>query len=371
MAKIVVGMSGGVDSAVSAFLLKQQGHEVVGVFMRNWDSFANNDILGNPNVDASVCPEEQDWADVQEVGKQLEIETIRVDFVKEYWDNVFEDLIKVYKEGRTPNPDILCNKYVKFGAFLDWVEKNIPDFDFVAMGHYAKTENGYLMMPKDSWKDQTYFLAQLSKKQLAKVIFPLSDLLKSEVRKIAAENNLIIANKKDSTGICFIGERNFTDFLKNYIPSMPGDIIDITTNKIVGKHVGAMYYTIGQRKGLHLGGMNEPYYVCGHNIEKKIIYVAPNSRPEYLYSNSATITDVNWIMEGYTPKNLKVKFRYKSDFVEASMTFVSSDEVVVEYPKGFEAVTPGQQCVFYDGEFCLGGGVIDKVYSDKVEKTYL
>lgn len=370
MAKVVVGMSGGVDSAVSAQILKDQGHEVIGVFMRNWDSAANNDILGNPKAKASICPEEQDWQDVISLGKQIGIKVQRVDFIKEYWDDVFSDLINQYKKGRTPNPDILCNKYVKFGSFYNWVFKNISDVDFIATGHYADLENGILKKPFDKNKDQTYFLAQVKKENLNKIIFPLAKLDKKEVRKIAEENNLIVANKKDSTGICFIGERDFALFLQNYIPVQPGNIIDIKTKKIVGKHVGAMYYTIGQRKGLHLGGMNEPYYVAGHNLAKKEIYVAPFSDKSWLFSNQALITDINWFDKNHEIKDLEVKFRYKSKSVKATMEWVDKD-IMVFYPEGFEAVTPGQQAVFYDGNICLGGGVIDKVYYSGKEKTYL
>lgn len=371
MSKIVVGMSGGVDSAVTAYLLKKQGHEVIGIFMRNWDSVANNDFLGNPNAGASVCPEEQDWEDVQTLGKQIGIPVMRVDFVSEYWDNVFKDLIEQYQKGRTPNPDILCNKYVKFGAFYNWIEKNLPDVEYVATGHYADVEDGVLKKPHDDWKDQTYFLAQVSRKQLKKAMFPLAKLPKPEVRKIANEQNLIVANKKDSTGICFIGERDFTKFLQNYIPAQPGDIIDITNNKVLGKHVGAMYYTIGKRSGIGLSGMNEPYHVVGHDLPKRIIYVAPQSRPEYLTSNSAIIEDVNWLVDKEDMKNIEVKFRYKSESVECDIKWIDETTLEVVYPKGFIAVTPGQQAVFYNKNTCMGGGVIDKVFLDGIQKKYL
>ena len=371
MSKIIVGMSGGVDSAVTAYLLKKQGHQVIGVFMRNWDSFANNDILGNPNANATICPEEEDWEDVKTLGKQIGIEVKRVDFVKEYWDEVFKDLIDKYQAGRTPNPDILCNKYVKFGAFYDWVEKNYPDVEYIATGHYADVEDGLLKKPHDHWKDQTYFLAQVSRNRLKKALFPLAKLPKKEVRKIAEEQKLIVANKKDSTGICFIGERDFTQFLQNYIPAQPGDIIDITTNKVVGKHVGAMYYTIGQRKGLNLGGMTQPYYVAGHDLPKKIIYVAPQDNKDYLMSDKAIINEMNWLVEKEDLKDIEVKFRYKSTSVKCDIKWLDDSSLEVIYPEGFEATTPGQQAVFYQGDYCLGGGVIDKVYWKNEEKKYL
>ena len=372
MKKIIVGMSGGVDSAVTAYLLKQQGHQVIGVFMRNWDSFANNDVLGNPNANASICPEEEDWEDVKTLGKQIGIEVMRVDFVKEYWDNVFKDLIEQYQKGRTPNPDILCNKYVKFGAFHKWVFENIEGVDYIATGHYADVEDGILKKPHDAWKDQTYFLAQVAKKDLKKALFPLAKMPKSDVRKIAEENNLIVAHKKDSTGICFIGERDFAKFLQNYIPAQPGEIRSIITKEVVGSHVGAMYYTIGQRKGLNLGGMTEPHYVAGHDLEKKLIWVAPQSDKSFLMSNRAIISDVNWLLdEKNNIDNLEVKFRYKSDSVKASIKWIDETTLEVIYPEEFEAVTPGQQAVFYLENMCIGGGIIDKVFDKNGEKTYL
>ena len=372
MSKIVVGMSGGVDSAVVAYLLKQQGHEVVGIFMRNWDSAANNDVLGNPNLENLICPEEQDWNDVVKLGKQIGILVKRVDFITEYWDNVFKDLIFNYEKGRTPNPDILCNKYVKFGVFHEWVKKNIPNVDYIATGHYADIENNILKKPHDHWKDQTYFLAQVKKENLKISLFPLAKLSKKEVRKIAEENKLIVANKKDSTGICFIGERNFSKFLQNYIPSQPGKIVDITNNKEIGTHIGAMYYTIGQRKGLGLGGMKEPYYVAGHDLKKKIIYAAPESNKSYLISNEALITNMNWFLKNKKEeKEIEVKFRYKSNAIKCTIKWIDNKTLKVFYPKGFEAVTLGQQAVFYDGMYCLGGGIISQIYLNNKKIDYI
>ena len=371
MSKIIVGMSGGVDSSVVAHLLKQQGHEVIGVFMRNWDSLVNNDILGNPNKDASICPEEQEWIDVQEVAKTIGIKVYKVNFVKEYWDYVFEDMIDKYRQGYTPNPDILCNKYIKFGAFLKWIEKKFPDFDYVATGHYAKIENGILSKPQDDWKDQTYFLAQVNKKVLNKVLFPLSDYTKEEVRNIAKEANLSVHNKKDSTGICFIGERHFIEFLQNYIPAQPGNVVDIKTNKIVGKHNGAMYYTIGQRKGLNLGGLKEPHYVAGHDLSKKIIYVSPQSDNKYLLSDKIIIKDINWFPSlKEDMKNIEVKLRYKSKSISCNIKW-SDQELIIDLANEFEAATLGQQAVFYSGEVCLGGGTIDKVFYKGQQKDFL
>lgn len=371
MSKIVVGMSGGVDSAVTAYLLKEQGHEVIGIFMRNWDSITNNDVLGNPNSNAVICPEEEDWNDVVKLGKQIGIPVQRVDFIKEYWNDVFKDLVKQYNLGRTPNPDILCNKYVKFGVFYQWVEKNIPGVDFIATGHYADVENGILKKPYDDWKDQTYFLAQVSREKLKKTLFPLAKIPKTKVREIAEKNNLIVSKKKDSTGICFIGERDFTKFLQNYIPAQPGNVIDITNNKIIGKHIGAMYYTIGQRKGLHLGGNNQPYYVAGHDLDKKIIFAAPASDKTYLISDEALIIDINWFDVSNKPNEVEVKFRYKSESIKSRIEWINDNSLKVFYPNEFEAVTPGQQAVFYSGNTCLGGGVIDQIFLKKERKTFV
>ncbi|MCC3161037.1 MAG: tRNA 2-thiouridine(34) synthase MnmA [Mollicutes bacterium PWAP] len=364
MAKIIVGMSGGVDSAVVAHLLKKEGHEVIGVFMRNWDSAANNDILGNPNVNASVCPEEDDWKDVKILSNQIGIPVHRVDFVTEYWNNVFEDLITQYKAGRTPNPDILCNKYVKFGAFKNWVDKNISNYDYIAMGHYAHTENGNLYRALDKNKDQTYFLSQVNHKDLKKVIFPLGKLKKNKVRKIAEENNLIVANKKDSTGICFIGERNFTLFLQNYIPTQPGNIVSAVDGKVIGKHIGAMYYTIGQRKGLQLGGMKEPHFVAGHDLKNKIIYASPASDMSYIISTKCEIIDINLNNKDFDYNNLTVKFRYRQNDIKVKVKFFDN-KALLYYPQGEKSVALGQQAVIYDGNKCLGGGTINKVYVKK------
>jgi len=235
MKKVVIGMSGGVDSSVAAILLQQQGYEVIGLFMRNWDSSLNNDILGNPTLQNDICPQEQDYNDALAVCKKLAIPLYRVDFVKEYWDFVFTYFLDELKKGRTPNPDIMCNKYIKFDLFAKEAMK--LGADYIATGHYARTKGNKLLRGKYLNKDQTYFLSQLSNAQLINVLFPIGDLNKKEVRKIAEEYDLITAGKKDSTGICFIGERNFTSFLKNYLPNTPGQIVNIETNEVVGEHI--------------------------------------------------------------------------------------------------------------------------------------
>ena len=270
--KVLVGLSGGVDSAVAAHILKEQGYDVTCAFMRNWDSFANNDILGNPTIQDDVCPQEQDYADAKAVADKLGLPLLRVDFVKEYWDNVFTYFLEEYKKGRTPNPDILCNKYIKFDAFMKYANK--LGFDTVATGHYARVDKGgaYTKMLRgvDSNKDQTYFLCQISSDALSNTLFPIGDLEKKEVRRIAEELELeSVMKKKDSTGICFIGERNFKEFLQNYLPSKDGKIVDIETLDVVGDHIGVLYYTIGQRKGLGIGGNKGPWFVVGKDVEKK------------------------------------------------------------------------------------------------------
>ena len=231
MKTVVIGMSGGVDSSVAALLLKKQGYNVIGLFMRNWDSTINNDYLGNPNLSNDICPQEEDYNDAKKVCETLNIPLHRVDYVKEYWDNVFTYFLDELKKGRTPNPDVMCNKYIKFDLFINKALE--LGADYIATGHYAKIIDGNLYKAKDLNKDQSYFLAYVGKDKFKNVIFPLADLEKPEVRKIAEENGLITAKKKDSTGICFIGERNFKNFLKNYLPNIPGDIIDADTGETI------------------------------------------------------------------------------------------------------------------------------------------
>ena len=357
MKKVVVGISGGVDSSVAALLLKKQGYEVIGLFMRNWDTSVNGDILGNPNLNNNICPQEQDYNDALEVCKKLDIPLHRIDFVKEYWDNVFEYFLTELKKGRTPNPDIMCNKYIKFDYFIK--EAKRLGADYVATGHYAKMENGQLMRSKDQNKDQTYFLSQLSHEQLENILFPLGDIEKSEVRKIAEEYGLVTAKKKDSTGICFIGERNFRGFLENYLPNQPGKIINIDTNEVVGEHIGLMYYTIGQRRGLDIGGTDDRMFVVGKNLEKNVLYIALGDDNPYLYSDSCIIDTVNFNCSE-RPTKCTAKFRYRATDYPVTLEYLENGEIRVRYDN-IKSVTPGQACVFYDGEKCLGGGIIKTV----------
>lgn len=360
-------MSGGVDSSVAALLLKKQGYEVIGLFMRNWDSLVNNDIKGNPNLNTPICPQEQDYNDALNVCKKLEIPLHRIDFVKEYWDFVFTYFLEELKKGRTPNPDIMCNKYIKFDLFIKEAEK--LGADYIATGHYARIENHVLLRGKDLNKDQTYFLSQISRKQLEKVLFPIGEYEKKDVRKLAEEYGLITAKKKDSTGICFIGERNFKDFLKNYLPSQPGKIINIETQEYLGEHIGLMYYTIGQRKGLHLGGHQDRLFIVGKNLEENILYVAEGEENPFLYSTSAIIEDINWLSDK-KPIACTAKFRYRQADNPVSLEYFEN-KILVKYPQGIKSVTKGQACVFYLGEECLGGGIIAEVQKDGQNLWYL
>ncbi len=368
--KILVGLSGGVDSAVAAYLLKKQGHDVTGCFMRNWDALANGDYLGNPTINNSQCPQEKDYDDAVAVANKLGIKLLRHDYIKEYWDNVFSYLIREYEAGRTPNPDIFCNKYVKFGPFLDFAKEQ--GFDMIAMGHYAerieKDGKVYLCKSFDQNKDQTYFLSQIDQRQVSSCLFPLGDINKSEVRRIAHELDLeSVMDKKDSTGICFIGERNFREFLKNYIPAQKGDIVDIETGRIIGHHNGAMYYTIGQRRGLGIGGISgeeaKGWFIAKKDVKKNILYVASGDENDYLMSDSCTVDNLNWITD--KPKegqHLSAKFRYRQEDKGVIIHFIDENHIKLIFDEPYKAVTPGQAAVLYDGEICLGGGLILHTY---------
>jgi len=367
MKKVVIGMSGGVDSSVAAIILKKQGYDVIGLFMRNWDSTINNDFLGNPNLQNNICPQEEDYNDAKAVCDKLGIPLHRVDFVKEYWDYVFTYFLDELKKGRTPNPDIMCNKYIKFDYFIKKAKE--LGADYIATGHYARMKDGYLLRGVDDNKDQTYFLSQLSHEQLENVLFPVGDLVKSEVRKIAEEYDLITAKKKDSTGICFIGERNFKQFLKNYLPNQPGDVIDIDTGKKVGEHIGLMYYTIGQRKGLDIGGFTDKMFVVGKDLNKNILYISFGEDTKYLISNSCVIDTVNFNCSD-RPVSCTAKFRYRQKDYPVKLDYLDNGEIIVNYDN-VKSVTPGQACVLYDGEKCLGGGIIKEVRYNNEKLWYL
>jgi len=371
--KVMVGLSGGVDSAVAAYLLKKQGYDVIACFMRNWDAMANGDYLGNPTVNDDQCPQEKDYQDAQKVAEKLGIPLLRVDFIKEYWDHVFSFFISEYENGRTPNPDILCNKYIKFDAFLEFAKKN--NCDMIAMGHYAKRveKDGHYYLCKcfDTNKDQTYFLSQINEEQIKSCLFPLGDIDKVEVRRIAHELDLeSVMDKKDSTGVCFIGERNFREFLKNYIPAQKGNIIDIDTGKIVGEHRGVYYYTIGQHKGLGIGGISGEtaagWFIVKKDAKKNILYVTRGDAQKYLMSNKCIVRKLNFINKDEKfPQEVGVKFRYRQPDHPAVINLINGD-IVCEYDY-YKAVTPGQEAVFYNKDgLMIGSGTIDEVYRDNV-----
>lgn len=362
--KVVVGMSGGVDSAVTAYLLDKEGYEVIGLFMKNWDSNINSDPEG---ITEGICPQEQDYIDAKKVCDNLGIPLYRVDFIKEYWDSVFAYFLDELKKGRTPNPDIMCNKYIKFDIFKKEA-KNLGA-NLIATGHYARKEGNKILRGIDNNKDQTYFLSQVKAEQFKDVLFPVGGLTKEEVRKIAKEANLPVAEKKDSTGICFIGERHYQQFVQNYIKGQSGDIIDIETNQIIGKHNGLMNYTIGQRRNVGINGHEKRHYVCGKDTEKNILYVAFGDDNKYLTSTEAIIENMNYI-SSTKPTFATCKFRYRGEDVPITIEYITEEEIKVTYESA-KAVTPGQACVIYLGEEMIGGGIIKEVRKDGKKLWYL
>ncbi len=362
--KVAVMLSGGVDSSVVAKLLLDKGYEVEAFFMRNWDSTTNLE-LNNILTEDEICQQEEDYNDAKNVAKHLGIKLHRVDFVKEYWDDVFSTFLKEIELGITPNPDILCNRHIKFNRFIQYVEENHPEFEYVATGHYAKIieRQGVKLMTqaKDAFKDQTYFLAEISKDILNKVIFPLADLDKSEIREIAKEANIPVADKKDSTGICFIGKRNFPEFISNYLEEKPGKIVDENTGEIVGEHRGALFYTIGQRKGLNLGGFDLPYFVSAKDVNKNIVYVSAGKDNTKLLTKEIFAKGFNFLVdESLIEDGMKVKFktRHSELIFDGKITMVGEDKVKIDSVEEIKAVTPGQELVVYFNGICVGGGQI-------------
>ena len=362
--RVVVGMSGGVDSSVTALLLKEQGYDVIGVFMNNWDD----------TDESGFCSATEDYEDVVKVANQIDIPYYTVNFEKEYWNKVFTYFLEEYKSGRTPNPDIMCNKEIKFKAFLDYALQ--IGADYVATGHYAQIDRSSgkakLLKGLDANKDQSYFLSQLSSDVLDKVMFPLGDIDKSEVREIAKNNNLATATKKDSTGICFIGERNFKDFLSDYLPAQPGNM-ETLTGEVKGKHDGLMYHTLGQRHGLGIGGPGEPWFVVGKNVKENILYVEQGYYHEALYSDALVATEMNWVNGLPKEKTFScyAKFRYRQEDTKVQVTVLDDDSVRVEFEEPQRAITPGQALVLYDGRICMGGGTIDNIYKNEEEIKYV
>ncbi len=355
--KVVIGISGGVDSSVAALLLKEEGYDVIGVFMKNWDETDED----------GVCPAEEDYKDAVAVCEQIDIPYYSVNFEKEYYDRVFSYFLEEYKNGRTPNPDVMCNKEIKFKAFLDFAKD--LGADYLATGHYARvrrTDEGVeLLRGLDSNKDQTYFLAQLSQEQIKDVLFPIGELEKGRVREIAKEYELATATKKDSTGICFIGERNFKKFLSNYLPAKEGDIVDIDSGEIMGRHSGLMYHTIGQRKGLGIGGIKtgEAWFACGKDLENNELLVCQGRDNDHLFSNRLIASGFSTMHPNFEKKELDctAKFRYRQKDIDVHVKFLDGDKVEITYDN-IKAVTPGQLAVLYQGELCLGSATIDEVY---------
>lgn len=351
----MVAMSGGVDSSVSALLLQNAGKPVAGLFMKNWEE---DDRFG-------VCPAEEDAADARAVSDTIGIELHRRNFAAEYWDNVFEEFLDEYRAGRTPNPDILCNREIKFKTFLE----HATDLgaDFIATGHYVRSdyhEGGYrLLRGRDPGKDQSYFLYTIGQEQLARTLFPIGELQKSDVRAMAADAGLPVHAKKDSTGICFIGERNFKDFLSAYIPPSPGEI-QTTDGQAIAGHAGLMYYTLGQRQGLGIGGLrgfsDDPWYVLHKDQATNVLYVGQGHDHPWLFSTSLVAEQLSWI-SGSAPAagtELSAKIRYRQADQQCVIREIAKNRLLLEFRSPQRAATAGQSVVLYDGDNCLGGGII-------------
>jgi len=337
--RVVVGMSGGVDSTVTAYLLKKEGYEVIGLFMKNWDEKDAN----------GVCQSSKEYAVVEKVCNQLDIPYYSIDFCKEYWDNVFQTFIERLQKGETPNPDILCNREIKFKVFFD--QAMLLGADYLATGHYCSVQDGKLLQAIDPVKDQTYFLYGIDKKVLNKVLFPLGGLLKSEVRDIAKELNLVNHDKKDSTGICFIGERNFANFIGNYIKKSKGIFIDEEGN-ILGDHDGLPFYTIGQRKGLNIN--NGPWFVLSKNLDDNSIVLTKNE--SLLLKRDLVFNEANWLVDKIDfPLSCQAKIRHSPDITDC---IVYADGTV-KFLEDQRAISKGQSIVFYNQGICLGGGIIE------------
>ncbi len=367
MKKVILGMSGGVDSSVAALLLKEQGYDVLGLFMKNWDETDEN----------GDCPASKDYEDVQKVCAQLDIPCYSIEFVSEYRDHVFAEFLKQYEAGYTPNPDVLCNREIKFDLFL----KKAIEFgcDYLATGHYAQVRpreitaiNGatnYLIRGNDPNKDQTYFLTAVRGEVFNKVLFPIGHLPKPEVRELAKKMGLATHAKKDSTGICFIGERKFKSFLNQYVATKPGKIIDLEGN-VIGKHDGIAFHTLGQRKGLGLGGEGEPYFVVAKNIERNELIVTRGSEHPALYAHELVAREVNWFA-GEPPMqsfDCTAKSRYRQQDQPCSVN-ISGDQVFVRFHEAQRSLTPGQYVVFYQGDVCLGGGIIHEIGPSLFQKA--
>ncbi|SHE63046.1 tRNA-specific 2-thiouridylase [Microbulbifer donghaiensis] len=360
--RVIVGMSGGVDSSVAALLLMQQGYQVEGLFMKNWDE----------DDGTEYCTAKADLADAEAVCERLGIKLHTANFAAEYWDHVFEYFLAEYKAGRTPNPDILCNREIKFKVFLEYAE--VLGADAIATGHYARRKDidgrTYLLKGLDVNKDQSYFLHAVGEAEFARSLFPLGELEKPEVRRIAEENGFITHDKKDSTGICFIGERRFKDFLEQYLPAQPGNM-ETPEGEVMGDHAGLMYHTIGQRQGLGIGGVKgageEPWYVVGKDLNRNVLIVAQGAHHPLLYATGLEAAQTHWI-NGDAPAaarsaeglRCKAKTRYRQPDQDCVVHMRENGDLTVKFDEPQRAITPGQSLVLYDGEICLGGAVIER-----------
>ena len=353
--RVIVGMSGGVDSSVTALILQQQGYQVEGLFMKNWDE----------DDGTEYCTAKDDLADAQRVADRLGIKLHTANFAAEYWDNVFEHFLAEYKAGRTPNPDILCNREIKFKVFIEYAE--MLGGELIATGHYVRRQDRdgrtYLLKGLDLNKDQSYFLHAVGEAEFARSLFPLGDIEKPQVRRIAEEHGLATAKKKDSTGICFIGERRFKDFLQQYLPAQPGTI-ETPEGQVIGEHAGLMYYTIGQRQGLGIGGVagasEAPWFVAQKDLERNVLIAVQGEHP-LLYHNGLEASQIHWINGEATAPVFRcmAKTRYRQADQACAVT-VEGDRLRIDFDEPQRAITPGQSVVLYDGDVCLGGAVIER-----------
>ena len=347
--KIVVGMSGGVDSSVAALLLKRAGHDVVGLFMKNWED----------DDDDEYCSTREDLIDAAAAADRIGIELDAVNFSAEYKDRVFAEFLREYAAGRTPNPDVLCNAEIKFKAFLDHAMR--LGAEKIATGHYARTDGALLLKGKDAQKDQSYFLHRLNQAQLSRVMFPIGEMKKPEVRRIALEAGLPNHAKRDSTGICFIGERPFREFLNRYLPKKPGPIVD-EKGKSLGEHIGLAFYTIGQRKGIGVGGAGDAWYVARKDLGRNELLIVQGHDHPLLMKKELSASDTAWVSgrPPQTPSSHSAKTRYRQADAPCTLAKALEGGIEVDFPAPQWAVTPGQSVVLYDGEVCLGGGIISR-----------
>ena len=359
--RVIVGMSGGVDSSVSALILMEQGYQVEGLFMKNWDE----------DDGTEYCTAITDLADAQAVCDKIGIKLHQANFAAEYWDRVFEYFLEEYKAGRTPNPDILCNKEIKFKAFLDYALT--LGADYIATGHYVRREEhgdeAYLLKGLDNNKDQSYFLYAVGGDKIARTLFPVGEIEKPEVRKIAEQHKLITHDKKDSTGICFIGERKFADFLKQYLPAQPGNIVT-EHGEAIGKHQGLMYHTIGQRQGLGIGGLKNydesPWYVAQKNLDNNTLLVVQGKNNPLLFADSLICSKLDWINgEPELPLRCAAKVRYRQADQDCEVRKREDGKLFVVFDHPQRAITPGQSIVFYANDRCLGGGIIERTDNER------